>query len=169
LVNTGQQKSLNKKGKCTISQVCFCLVFLGGGGSISMILFILVHDQYHFLIVCFITPMVHLPFRVWMMCSWMLYCTNPPFPLSFWPATKKKGQAKRLLLQILHLNGVSSPFRYFPVFTFAWSHYFSDSAPRRSLKQTQFTMLFFCSQQLLGFLSVANRWCLCKTFFPGTY
>jgi hypothetical protein len=44
-----------------------------------------------------------------MMRSWMLYCTDPLFPLSFWPATKK-GQAERLLFHILHLNGVSNPF-----------------------------------------------------------
>jgi hypothetical protein len=113
-------------------------------------------------------------YRVRMMRSWMLYCTDPLFPLSFWPATKKS-QAERLFFQILHLNGVSSPFWYFPVFTFALKKksdgviIFLDSASHQSLKQAHFTMLFFCSQQLLGFLSVANRWCLCKTFFPGTY
>jgi hypothetical protein len=55
-----------------------------------MILSISAHDQYRFIIVCFITPMVHLPFRMGMMRSWMLYCTDPLFPLSFWPATKKR-------------------------------------------------------------------------------
>jgi hypothetical protein len=147
----------------------FLFGFLGGGGSISMILSILVHDQYHFIIVCFINPMVHLPFRVWMMRSWMLYCTNPLFPLSFWPATKKRVKPSDYFCRSCTSTESQVHSDIFRCLLLPGVIIFSDSAPRRSLKQAQFTMLFFCSQQLLGFLSDANRWCLCKTFFPGTY